>query len=222
MRSLHDFDREILRPRLINVLRGPRLPADEDATSKTNSNGPRSTLFELNVAAILRDAGLQPELAVHPDVRCRVGDTPLFFECKRPISEARVAKRITEAGQQLQADLAAYASVDACGIIVLSLAKLFSPSQTPFPINTQRAAQDFLNGWLGAIVVDTERAWRPLVGAGRLIGILFHVAAVFVNEAKGRFDLGQWWIGLPLTEHPGVHPAYARLGEVLQASADLS
>jgi hypothetical protein len=98
------------------------LPGAEDP----NSNAARSILFELNMAARLRHAGIHPQLGEHPDVRCELAGKTVFIECKRPFMETTLGENIEDAANQLLTHLESVP--DAVGMIAVSLSKALNPA----------------------------------------------------------------------------------------------
>jgi len=214
MQHLSQMDRDVLSSKLVDVLQGPFLPRGENATS----NKSRNTLFELNLAALLKRAGFSPELPPHPDVRCCVAQTPLFFECKRPFSGKKVEKRIKEAGKQLENDIRDCGTADTYGVVAISFAKLFSPSQIPIPILNEQIARQFMDSWLMDVAERTKNAWGRFQQSSAIGCILFHLRGIFENAANGRFDVGQWWLGV---QFPGPKGLFVKdLSRALTALTD--
>lgn len=213
--QLADAEPTILKRKLRDTMRGPLLPSDEDA----NSNHARNTLFELALAARLKRAGFQPTLEEkRPDVTCRIDNRLFGFECKRVFSEAKVAERIVQASESLRSELEARGPDAGSGVIVISVAKLLSPAQVPFRIQSQEAAMHLLDRWLEAIGADTKKVWAPRIHSGPVVGIMFHVSAVFENDQRARFDVGEWWLGVFDRENEAVD-GFRKLGEALKGAA---
>ena len=200
MEYLNDVDKDVLRPKLENILRGPLLPRDEDS----NSNLSRNVLFELRLASVLKRAGYSVELSVHPDVRCSIDSTTLFFECKRPYSEAKVARRIGDAGAQLLKNIKAYGTADTLGLLVISVAKLFSRDQSPKLALNDKAAMESMDEWLMQVARGSRESWGKFEDSKAISGILFHLSGVFRNAESERYDVGQWWIGVRFPSSRGT------------------
>lgn len=201
MEYLADVDKGVLRPKLEDVLRGPFLPKDEDP----NSNLSRNVLFELRLASVLKRAGFSVQLSVHPDVKCSIDSTTVFFECKRTYSENKVARRIDAAGAQLSKNIKAYGTRDTLGMIVISVGKLFSREQKPIPAENDRAAMKSMDAWLMQVVNGSgEESWAKFEDSKLIAGILFHLNGVFENAETGRYDLAQWWIGVRFPKSNGT------------------
>lgn len=211
MQHLHDVDNGIFISKLTDVLKGPFLPKDENAAS----NRSRNTLFELKLAVLLKQAGFKPELGDHPDVKCSIDDTCLFFECKRPASEKKALKRIKEAGSQLGENIEGYGTSKTPGLIVISFAKLFNPDHQAIPIVNQPTARQLMDSWLNGVASVTRSAWGRFEQSQSIAAIMFHISGVFTNAASTGFEFGEWWLGV---QFHGPHDRIVtRMADALKA-----
>ncbi len=203
---LQHLPREVLAPKLKTILKGPLLPSDENA----NSNDARNVLFELNIAARLKHAGIEPSLGEHPDVRCEIAGKTLFIECKRPLTETRLGENIEHAANQLLTDLASVP--DAVGIIAVSVSKVLNPAYRAVHAPNKTKAQAWLNEILEAAAASLSHIGVKFYD-GRVVGGLFHAIAVFENVETGRYDVGQQF----LAAYPFVPPADEAYAELVNA-----
>jgi len=204
--QLQHLPHEVLAPKLKTILKGPLLPSDENA----NSNAARNILFELNIAARLKHAAIEPQLGEHPDVRCEIAGKTLLIECKRPFTENQLRENIEHAANQLLTDLTSVP--DAVGIIAVSLSKALNPAYRAVPARNKAEEQ----AWLIEILEAAAASVGPLgikCYNGRVVGVLFHAIAVFENIETDRYDVGQQFLAysfvLPADE------AYAELVDAL-------
>jgi hypothetical protein len=181
----------LLRPKIKDVLQGPYLPNDENNTS----NRSRNILFELSLAAKLRQAGFQPILGEHPDLVCEVMGRKVGFECKRPFSLARVPDRIQQAEGQLRRDLGDLRkfSPNARGIVAISLSRVFNPYNKLFVHSTEKSGREGLERLVSGIVDEFKPMWNAL--RDPIIGTLFHVVTPAFNRDAGVYILGQQIVG---------------------------
>ncbi|OGU71459.1 MAG: hypothetical protein A3H45_00050 [Ignavibacteria bacterium RIFCSPLOWO2_02_FULL_55_14] len=204
--QLQHLPHEVLAPKLKTILKGPLLPSDENA----NSNAARNILFELNIAARLKHAGIEPQLGEHPDVRCEIAGKTLFIECKRPFTETRLGENIEHAANQLLTDLASVP--DVIGIIAVSLSKALNPAYQPVHARNKAEAQAWVIENLEAAAASVGHIGVKFCNS-RVVGILFHMIAVFENVETNRYDVGQQLLAdsflLPADE------AYAELVDAL-------
>jgi hypothetical protein len=210
IQNLQD-DNEIFVSKLKHVLRGPFLPNDENAVS----NRSRNTLFELKLAVLLKQAGFKPKLGDHPDVKCLVDDTNLFFEYKRPASEKKALKRIKEAGLQLGENIERYGTSKTPGLIVISFAKFFDPDHQAIPIVNQSTARQLMSSWLTNVQRGTRSAWGRFEQSQSIAAIMFHISGVFTSSASAGLEFGEWWLGVKF--HGSHDRIVTRMAEALKA-----
>lgn len=210
LQNLHG-DNEIFVSKLKHVLRGPFFPNDEDAVS----NRSRNTLFELKLAVLLKQAGFKPELGDHPDVKCSVDDTCLFFECKRLASEKKALKRIKEAGLQIGENIKGYGTSKTPGLIVILFAKFFDPDHQAIPIANQSTARQLMESWLSDVQRGTRSAWGRFEQFQSIAAIMFHISGVFTSAASAGLEYGEWWSGV---QFHGPHDRIVtRMADALKA-----
>lgn len=176
---------EITRRKIAKVLAGPLLPNDEDK----NSNEARNTLFELNVAARLRRAGIIASPGIDADVECEFDGRKLFVECKRPFRERNVAKQIRKAGKQLKTRLTRAAS-GSRGIVAVSLSKTLNRGDKFFVYTEESRAKEVLSRQLEGLAERVKKSWIRL-GKDGVIGILFHVVTASLDRKNDRYNLGE-------------------------------
>lgn len=128
----------------------------------------------------------------------------MFFECKRPYSESKVARRIGDAGAQLLKNIQAYGTADTLGLIVISVAKLFSPDQSPKRVSNDQAAMKSMEAWLLQVARGSKDSWGHFEDSKVIAGILFHLSGVFRTDKTERYDVGQWWIGVRFPNSHGT------------------
>ena len=103
---------------------------------------------------------------------------------------------VKEAGKQLENEIRDYGTANTYGLVAISFAKLFSPSQIPIPILNEQTARQFMDSWLVDVAKKTTKAWDRFHQSRSIACILFHLRVVFENVASRRFDVGQWWLGI--------------------------
>jgi hypothetical protein len=101
-------------------------PADLQTESERSNRG-RNVMFELNLASRLKLQGLPiDELPVNPDILTRLGEVPLYFQCKRPLKQETIRDNIENAEKQLTRDLDGASNTNARGIIAISVSRAFN------------------------------------------------------------------------------------------------
>jgi hypothetical protein len=111
---------------------------------------------------------------------------------------------VKEAGKQLENEIRDYGTANTYGLVAISFAKLFSPSQIPIPILNEQTARQFMDSWLVDVAKKTTKAWDRFYQSRSIACILFHLRGVFENVASGRFDVGQWWLGIQFPGPKGI------------------
>jgi len=210
MAHLKSLPPQVLGPKLKIALKGPTLPTQEN----TNSNNARNVLFELSVAARLKNAGIEPTLGEHPDVSCYVADKPVFIECKRPFAEATLGENIESAANQLLTHLATDGK--AVGIIAISVSKALNPGFQPIRTPDAARARAWLVGALESAAASVGSICAKF-DDGRIVGILFHAIAVFENVETNRYDVGQQFLAYPFILP--ADPAYLSVGKALDKTS---
>lgn len=109
---------QIPRAKLVKILKGPFLPKDEDP--KTQNIHSRNTLFELQIAAKFKNAGI--EVIGFDDIDFILDDQQFNAQCKRIHSLKQIEKNIQKAYEQIQSRLKNHKKHKA--IIVISIDKL--------------------------------------------------------------------------------------------------
>jgi hypothetical protein len=172
---LESCERGVVRPKLERVLRGPTLPMDEDQ----NSSIGRNMLFELNLAATLWAAGLNPALGEHPDLSCEIESRLLLIECKRPASVSGARKAIARVRRQIVQNLKK-CRAGSRGIIAVSLTKVVNSGDKLFVYRGESAGRAGLSAAL-------DRGRKPLADSCRalsdhIMGMIWHLVTPAVDE----------------------------------------
>ena len=156
------------------VLKGPDLPADEDG----NSNHARNTMFELNLAARLRRAGVAVEIGGDADLDFTYNGLRWFGECKRPYKLENVVNNIGDACQQLGERLAS-SRLAARGLLAISISRPLTTKAPYLEFSSEEDLRLALKERVGRItqimqeqMEGLERCRGPRGGFGLLIAHL--------------------------------------------------
>jgi hypothetical protein len=218
---LQECERTTVAPKIKDCLSGPFTPNDENP----NSNRPRNIQFELFLASTLWRSGFEPVLGEHPDLKCRVENRWVFFECKRLFSTSpqKLRERIREAADQIQKNRQK-APHGTRGIIAVSLSRVFNPSQASRPILNEQQGRQELAAWLmnkaHEVRYDANGrdTWEPL-SHKKIVGILFYVASVFEDFEANCYSPGRYFRGFSLVNEAGSPDdlAVRKLAQAMEA-----
>src|SRR5262245_29274255 len=209
---LRSCPRDIVAPKLKVVLHGPAFPSAESSTS----NHARNVMFELTMGYRLWRADLSPQLGEHLDLTCTVDGTPVLVECKRPLSDKTVEKRIKEAKKRVLADLKG-AAAGARGAIAISFTKPLGHDDDFLDYSDETAARARLDAELVRLAEPTRELWTQL--PDKIIAMMFHLMVIAVHRESGRFDRYQQWLVYTVPANRPTHPVARELGKRLEATA---
>ena len=203
----------VLAPKLRAILGGPAIPADEDQTS----NNARNIMFELVLAEKLSRARLNPVLGEHPDLQCKVEETALLIECKRPLSEKQIRTRAWKANEQLQPQLRQ--QPNARGIVAISVSKAINRGDCFLRYSDEERASAHLSDELERWAVESGARTLPFPGS--IVSLLFHVMTVAVNREDGTIvHASQVNVEVRAPDGTSEYRAVRRLYEALRSIAD--
>jgi hypothetical protein len=172
---LESCERAVVRPKLERVLLGPTLPTDEDQ----NSSIGRNILFELNLAAKLWVAGLNPTLGEHPDLSCEIESRLLLIECKRPASVGGARKAIARARRQIVQDLKR-CRPGSRGVIAVSVTKIVNAGDKLLVYRGEAAGREALRAALNS--GREPLADSCLALSDHIMGMIWHMVTPAVDE----------------------------------------
>jgi len=171
---------EVPNPVLEAALDGP---ADLLSESEKSNRG-RNTMFEIAIAGRLARAGLSPRLGDEPDVHVEFDDRKIFIQCKRVFSEGGISKRLIEAGKQLKRDLTRSCDPRDCGIIAISISRVFNKGEKLLIVGDEDALRRKLNAEINAIMAATVEDYRN-VREPKVAGVLYHFSTPAFLEGMG-------------------------------------
>jgi hypothetical protein len=123
-----------LRDRLEKVLAG----TEELGQETPQKGGARNFLFELVMAATLKQAEFEVKLDQIEDVFFKVSDRiPCFVECKRVHSQRRLRELISNAASQIRQRCDNSSHRKACGIVAVDVSKLLNAGDRLFDSQTR-------------------------------------------------------------------------------------
>jgi hypothetical protein len=119
-----------------------------------------------------------------------MGVVEILIECKRPFSPSGVSRAVKQALDQLQEQIASRPA-GAFGLIAVSVAKVLNPGDSFLSYYDERRASEGLSRTLLEIS-EREPTKQVLLQAakdGRIVGALFHVGTVALDQTAERFTL---------------------------------
>jgi hypothetical protein len=155
-------------------------PADLQSESEKSSHG-RNTMFEIAIAGRLARAGLRPTLGEEPDVHTEFGNRKVLIQCKRVFSENGISKRLIEAGKQLKRDLLRSCNPRDCGIIAISVSRVFNKGDKLLAARDENALRQMLNDEVDAISRVAAEDYRH-VKEPKVAGVIYHLSTPALLE----------------------------------------
>ena len=148
---------------------------------KRQASRAKDILWELELWALLSEAGSHPVLQDPPDIVLPIEDRTLGIACKKVYSEKNVEKILSEAVSQVEG------SYD-IGVVAVNLDELV-PEECVLKVDTERQMAHMLQGECSDFVHRHERHFRKYLSTGRLVAALFSVHVVAeVAEWNGTFN----------------------------------
>lgn len=152
------------------------LDGPTDLLSETErSNAGRNTMFEIAMAGRLARAGLHPTLGEEPDIHLEYEGRNIFIQCKRVFSGAAVSKRLAEAARQLRRDLGKSSSPRDCGIIAISVSRLFNPGDKLLVSHDENGLREKLHTEIDGLIRENIKDYRE-VKEPKICGVLYHLS----------------------------------------------
>lgn len=200
-------DAKIARQKLAKILAGPVMPKDEGE----NSNEPRNTLFEVNLASKAWRAGLKPSLGKLADIEVEIAGKPLFIECKRPLSENGIRTGLKRARKQID-HWVKHKAPGPRGVIAVSVTKSLNPGDKILPYREVAAAKESLSNLLEQLAEANKETLHNL--GTNIIGVMFHVITPSIGPKQ--YSNGEYF-NLCHLARPGStrYSAFQELGDRL-------
>jgi len=178
--SLEDRGISIPQEVLERALNGP---ADVSLENARNNLG-RNTAFEVALAGDLAAAGLNPILGSEPDLIVEFAGRRLLIACKRPLRTDTVRTQIETAAKQLGRLLDREARPQDCGLIAISVTRVFTTGEKVLEVSRETQVRDYLNGELSGLFAEHRKACRA-IKSPKIAGLLLHISTPgYVIETK--------------------------------------
>lgn len=153
------------------ALDGPADPLDESPTSNVG----RNTMFEIALAGRFARAGLHPTLGQEPDIHLEFNNRKIFIQCKRIFSAHGVPRLLKEAARQLRRDMGRSSSPRDCGIVAISVSRLFNPGDKLLAVHDEDGIRDKLHAEIDGLIRANIKNYRD-VKEPKIAGVLYHLS----------------------------------------------
>lgn len=177
--SFHNEKSHLLpRKSLKIILEGPFLPWDENP--KLDNIGSRNILFELETAAVLKEAGVQ--LIGFDDVDFTFNGVRFNAQCKRVHSPKQIKNNVEKAIQQFTKRMG---SENIKGLLCLSIDKLTEKENKILQVKTVQELEPIIAPILHEFIKDNRYLWTNIPNIN-IIGMLVSCQIVaWVREGEG-------------------------------------
>jgi len=159
---------EIPRRKLLQIIEGPLLPADE-SPSEGNTES-RNILFELEVAWRVKERGY--EINNLDDVQFRHDSNEMNIQCKRVHSSRNVPHNVDNALRQYERRASDNPSLK--GIIAIAIEKITNTEDYIFECDSQEQIDTELDRLVNNFIEEHEENWGSLCDSG-VVGVLVFV-----------------------------------------------
>lgn len=159
-------DDEFLR--LLKVaVRGPEFSKDENAMS----NEARNHLFAINLAARIKDRGL--DVVGFKDININFENHQIAIQCKRPYSIERLEANINDAYEQMKTENSMTDDNNVRGIVAISVEKILGLDKNTFVFKTGQHIEEFIYREVDKLCDLHRTKWLHLMNIN-IFGIFFY------------------------------------------------
>jgi hypothetical protein len=153
-------------------------------TSK--SNRARNTMFEIAVAGRFARTGLRPVLGSEPDVLVELHNRRLLIQCKRVFSEAGLPGCLRDASDQLRRDLRSSCDPRDCGVIALSISRMFHQGDRVLVAEDEATLRYKLRQEVDGVRNKLANEYRKIRDP-KIAGVLYHLFAPAILQNTGLY-----------------------------------
>jgi hypothetical protein len=181
------------RSKLRKILEGPFFPWEEDSSIANIES--RNTLFELETAAILNNAG--GNITGYDDVDFDFCDIHFNVQCKRFHSEGNVSHNIRSAVDQFTTRMGTGSNIK--GILSFSIDKLTGREGEILDVNSSDEINRPLDDLLNTFIHSFRDNWRNILNIN-IIGliIIVHVVSIINQEDSTKLLIASRKIGFDI------------------------
>jgi hypothetical protein len=168
-KGINGYDEQTVKVLMQKAFNGPLNPSLETK----NTNEGRNTVFELRLGANLRRAGACVKLGEQADLLIDYAGAHVYIECKRPLHQHKVRRRVTEARKQLQERFKTDPHHLVVGLVAISVSRTVNPGSKMFIVDEAEALHE-LEGEISRLHHQYSADYNQLVDP-RLLGIVYHL-----------------------------------------------
>ncbi len=151
-----------------------------------NNNRARNIMFEIAIAGRFARSGLNPVLGREPDILVELHNRRIFVQCKRVFSERGLSSCLSEAGDQLKRDLRLACNPRDCGLIALSISRIFQQGDKVLVAANEPTLRHKLRDEVDAVRTNLANHYRR-VKEPKIAGLIYHLATPAVLQDSGLY-----------------------------------
>ncbi len=167
---------QIPRAKLVEILKGPFLPKDEDP--KAQNIHSRNTLFELQIAAKFNNAGI--EVIGFDDIDFILDEQQFNAQCKRIHSLKRIEENVQKAYKQIQSRLKNNENHRA--IICISIDKLAQKDGKILRVKESKDITPELVKITSDFIETYKKYWQNFIDIRLIATLVYFQAAAIVED----------------------------------------
>ncbi len=191
-KGLRGINDPALVRKLKKFIKGPRISIDET----TNSNLARNIGFELLLASRFRIAGYGVDLSSNCDIIVKDNSKLIFVECKRPLSEKKINKRVREAYDQLQERFMG-SDENPYGLIAISIGKTLNPEQRIIRAKDEIELDKIMQSTVYHFLKAIQPVYNDFINI-KILGIFGFLSVLTLIEGYDGLISSNVWGAVPL------------------------
>lgn len=204
-------DHQIPRSKLKEILQGPFLPRHEDP--KEQNIHARNTLFELQIAAKFKNAGI--DVIRFDDVSFLFKGHKFNAQCKRIHSSKMIGENVEKAIDQISRKIGEDKNMK--GIICLSINKLTDTDDKFLKVKTVDGIAHEMTRITSKFIERHYQYWRNTTTIGILACFIYFQAAAIIEETNLLTRCQQLQISLPENLQGAEYSTIEQIAELLRS-----
>jgi len=176
-RAFHDMESRLIpRGKLKNILQGPFLPRHEDPM--VQNIHARNTLFELQIAAKIKNAGI--EVLGFDDVDFVFEGIQFNAQCKRIHSSKMVEENVGKAFEQAARKMNEAGNIN--GLVCLSIDKLVEKDDKILRVKTADGIQHEMTRITSDFIDQNCHYWKKTLNIKMIACLIYFQAAAIIED----------------------------------------